>query len=91
MHPYLKATSDKPSKKQFLGMIWQKLTRNLKLQAASDKHQAASKAASDKPQAPSEFKYKPQASSDKQQASSHLNPSLTSAKILAPGNNLQEA
>ena len=44
-----------------------------KLQAASDKQQAE-KAASDKPQAPqpllpSEDRYKPQASSDKQQAS----------------------
>ena len=34
---------------------------------------------------------KQQASSDKQQASGDLNPSLTSAKILVPGNSLQEA
>jgi len=53
---------------------------NLKLQATSHKHQA-----------PSDDRYKLQASSDKQQASGDLNPSLTSAKILVPGNSLQEA
>jgi hypothetical protein len=56
------------------------LKHNLKLQATSYKHQA-----------PSEDKKSPQASSDKQQASGFLNPSLTSARILVPGNNLQEA
>jgi len=50
------------------------------LQATSHKHQA-----------PSEDRKSPQASSDKQQASGFLNPSLTSAKIQVPGNNLQEA
>ena len=65
-------------------------------QAASDKQQAIdetvphqeileAQASSGKPQA------QPEVASDKRQASSHLNPSLTSAKILAPGNNLQAA
>ena len=72
-----------------------------KLQAASDKQQATEatssklqaqpEVASDKHQAASEESHKPQASSDKQQASGDLNPSLTSAKILVPGNSLQEA
>ena len=35
-------------------------------------------------------RYKPQATSSKEQASLHLNPSLSRAKILVPGNNLQE-
>ena len=56
---------------------------NLKLQATSNKHTSL--------QAPSDWKKSPQASSDKQQASGDLNPSLTSAKILVPGNSLQEA
>jgi len=55
-------------------------SHNLRLQATSHKHQA-----------PSDNKKSPQASSDKQQASGDLNPSLTSAKILVPGNSLQEA
>ena len=63
-----------------------KAIRKAKQQAASHKRQAASH----KPQAPSEESHKPQASSDKQQASWFLNPSLTRAKILVPGNNLQE-
>jgi len=63
---------------------------SIKRQAASDKQQAT-EAASHKHQAPSEDRYKLQASSDKQQASWFLNPSLTSAKILAPGNSLQAA
>ena len=52
----------------------------MRLQATSHKHQA-----------PSEDRYKLQASSDKQQASGFLNPSLTSARIQVPGNSLQEA
>jgi hypothetical protein len=76
--------------KNFLTPQWLKEFEALKRQAASDKQQAK-KATSRKRQAPSEDKKSPQASSDKQQASSDLNPSLTSAKILAPGNNLQEA
>jgi len=62
-----------------------------KLQAASLKHNLRLQAPSNKPQAPSEDRYKLQASSDKQQASGFLNPSLTRARILVPGNNLQEA
>ena len=41
-------------------------------------------------QAPSDSRKDSKSSSDKQQASWFLNPSLTSAKILVPGNNLQE-
>ena len=67
--------------------------------ATSYKRQATStgsykrQATSYKRQATSYFKfwrYKPQATSSKAQASGDLNPSLTSAKILVPGNNLQE-
>jgi len=61
------------------------------LEATSRKHNLRLQATSYKHQAPSEFRYKLQASSDKQQASGDLNPSLTSDKILAPGNSLQEA
>ena len=64
--------------------------RKLQAEATSNKRQAT-EVASDKHQATSEDKKSPQASSDKQQASGFLNPSLTSAKIQVPGNNLQEA
>jgi|TARA_R110000787_G_scaffold10347_2_gene35204 hypothetical protein len=61
------------------------------LEAASNKHNLKLQATSYKHQAPSEDKKSPQASSDKQQESCDLNPSLTSDKILVPGNSLQEA
>ena len=61
------------------------------LEASSNKHNLKLQATSNKHQAPSDNKKSPQASSDKQQASGDLNPSLTSAKILVPGNSLQEA
>jgi len=61
------------------------------LEAASHKHNLKLQATSHKHQATSDDRYKLQASSDKQQASGDLNPSLTSAKILVPGNSLQEA
>ena len=74
------------------------LRRLRKLQAASDKLQAeatsnkrqATEVASDKHQATSDSKKDSKSTSDKQQASWFLYPSLTSAKILVPGNNLQE-
>jgi len=61
------------------------------LKAPSHKHNLRLQATSYKHQAPSDSRKSPQASSDKQQASGDLNPSLTSDKILAPGNSLQEA
>ena len=77
----------------FTRRVWNQNIReasSAKLQATSLKHNLKLQAPSNKLQAPSEDRYKPQASSDKQQASWDLNPSLTSAKILVPGNNLQE-
>jgi len=75
------------------------LRRLRRLQAASDKR-LQPEVASDKPQASSDKRMSRQAPSDsknfsksssiKQQASWFLNPSLTSAKIQVPGNNLQE-
>ena len=62
---------------------------SLKRQATSRMHPYL-EAASYKHQAPSEDRKSPQASSDKQQASCDLNPSLTRDKILVPGNNLKE-
>ena len=58
-------------------------------EVASNKQQAQ-ESSSVKRQASSEERYRPQASSDKQIESLELNPSLTSAKIQVPGNNLQE-
>ena len=61
-------------------------------EVASNKHQAqeSSSTLGHKPQATSDSKKDSKSSSDKQQASWFLNPSLTSAKIQVPGNNLQE-
>ena len=72
------------------------LRRLRKLQAASHKRlqpEVAStklQAASHKHQATSDSKKDSKSTRDKQQASWFLYPSLTSAKILVPGNNLQE-
>ena len=58
-------------------------------EAASAKPQASSNKPASR-QAPSDSKNFSKSSSDKQQASWFLNPSLSSAKIQVPGNNLQE-